>query len=241
MNENEQFAYFTSSSGKIEEILLHQANEFRLLSRRVEQLHFAQMYATETIQAIATGLEKQEVHSSKEEPVLKYDWTRFDGANSPVSSFITPNFLLFVHRTVCTELPLRFVGKFRDVVVWIGGPGSTKADAKFVPPSPDELPEQLGLLLSKWNQEFSQLWAASTPDKVESIARFHHKFAMLHPFVDGNGRVARTILVQQCNDLIGYVDPTLLDKGEQYYLALSKADRGDYEALVELIRQAMEM
>ncbi len=59
----------------------------------------------------------------------------------------------------------------------------------------------------------------------------------MHPFADGNGRVARSILVQQCIDLMGQADVGLLDAGVIYQHTVRKAIDGKPDDLAALIEQ----
>lgn len=76
-------------------------------------------------------------------------------------------------------------------------------------------------------------------DVVAMTAYFHHRFVAIHPFTDGNGRVARLLtnlyLLRQ-----GY-PPVVLDKNDrrQYYAALREADSGDLIPFTRFIARAM--
>jgi Fic family protein len=70
---------------------------------------------------------------------------------------------------------------------------------------------------------------------VELASQLHHKFVSIHPFLDGNGRVARlllnTVLMQR-----GYTPAIIPVEGkEDYYKALQAADDGSYESLFRLV------
>ena len=60
----------------------------------------------------------------------------------------------------------------------------------------------------------------------------HHKIAWIHPFEDGNGRTARTMM----NFILmkkGY--PMFFipfEKREEYYKALEEADKGNYSEYI---------
>lgn len=74
---------------------------------------------------------------------------------------------------------------------------------------------------------------------VVLAARVHHRLVAIHPFDDGNGRVVRLVM----NLIVmraGY--PPIVIKNEtreDYYLALSKADKGDYDDLLTLFHDEM--
>ena len=79
----------------------------------------------------------------------------------------------------------------------------------------------------------------SQSDKLEALAKFHAKFLLIHPLY-GSGRVARSILMQQCLDLFGKADMALMNKGAAYYAALQAADRDDFGPLIALITPVVQ-
>lgn len=79
-------------------------------------------------------------------------------------------------------------GEFRTTQNWIGPPGSTIESAPFVPPPPSELPE----LLSDWERFANE--EPEVPLLVQN-ALLHAQFETIHPFLDGNGRLGRLMLV----------------------------------------------
>jgi Fic family protein len=74
----------------------------------------------------------------------------------------------------------------------------------------------------------------NTCHPVALAAKVHHRLVAIHPFDDGNGRVSRLVM----NLIVmraGY--PPIVIKNEtreEYYLALSKADNGDFQQLLTL-------
>lgn len=72
------------------------------------------------------------------------------------------------------------------------------------------------------------------PSEVQA-AWLHHRFTQIHPFQDGNGRVARAIasLVLVKNGLFPLV--VTRDDRTQYIDALEQADNGDIKPLIDLI------
>lgn len=77
-------------------------------------------------------------------------------------------------------------GEFRKTQNWIGVPGCTLNEAKYVPPPPDDLIHCLGTL-----EQF--LYDETLPPLIH-IALCHYQFEAIHPFLDGNGRVGRLLI-----------------------------------------------
>lgn len=72
---------------------------------------------------------------------------------------------------------------------------------------------------------------------VVMSAIFHHKFTAIHPFDDGNGRLARIL---SNFILLKHSYPVIVIKNKdkvQYYAALNIADNGFYEDLIKLFAE----
>ncbi|MBI2743925.1 MAG: Fic family protein [Chlamydiales bacterium] len=80
----------------------------------------------------------------------------------------------------------RDIGRFRTRQNWIGPIGKTIESAYFLPPSPD-------LLLPSMKNLIHYL-RISKDDKLLQIAIFTAQLLIVHPFMDGNGRVARVLI-----------------------------------------------
>jgi Fic family protein len=80
-------------------------------------------------------------------------------------------------------------GEFRRSQVWIGG--TRPGNAAFVPPPAEALPDCLKHLERFLNDEPEQ-----TPPLLKA-ALAHVQFETLHPFLDGNGRIGRLMIVLQ--------------------------------------------
>ena len=79
-------------------------------------------------------------------------------------------------------------GEFRRSQNWIGRPGSTLETAVYVPPPPEELMETLGV----WERFLHD--RNTVPDLIQ-CGLIHEQFEAIHPFLDGNGRVGRLLIV----------------------------------------------
>ena len=160
----------------------------------------------------------------------------------PISGRLTTDLLLMLHRAACMDSGTRgTVGALRSVDVWIGRAGEDRKRALFTPPAADEVGLKLSKLLREWNSAYSDLCSRVEEEKIHAIARFYHAFLWLHPFIDGNGRVARILFSQQVLDLFGPRDSITLDQGVAYYSALQAADKGDLSLLNELVTRAVNM
>lgn len=82
--------------------------------------------------------------------------------------------------------------------------------------------------LLSWLREYTN------EDPIILAAWFHHRFTQIHPYQDGNGRVARalTSVVLLRNDLL----PLVVDRDlrTEYILALENADRSDLSKLAAM-------
>ena len=79
-------------------------------------------------------------------------------------------------------------GKFRKTQNWIGPAGSTIETATYVPPPVDEMQNALS--------DLEKFIHADT--EIPTLARagmIHYQFEAIHPFLDGNGRVGRLIIM----------------------------------------------
>ncbi|UXX80553.1 Fic family protein [Reichenbachiella carrageenanivorans] len=77
-------------------------------------------------------------------------------------------------------------GEFRSSQNWIGG--ATISDATFIPPTHHTIDEYMSDL-----EKFAHNGDFFFPDLLK-IALIHYQFETIHPFLDGNGRVGRTMI-----------------------------------------------
>jgi len=144
------------------------------------------------------------------------------------------------HKALMIDMPNSTqAGLLRSSEVWIGPAGSHKKDATHVPPSPHEITELLNQLIKRWTDNFHVIRNADKQTKISEVARFHHELLRIHPFLDGNGRLARFLLTQQASELFGITHKVTLEDRRPYVDALRAADNGDRSALETEITQAL--
>jgi len=105
-------------------------------------------------------------------------------------------------------------GQFRKSQNWIGSSGCTLMNALYVPPPPSEFMGCLG----EW-EKFLQ--DRSLPPLVQA-GMIHSKFEAIHPFLDGNGRVGRLLII------LFLIEREILPVPLLYLSAFFEATRRDY-------------
>lgn len=120
-------------------------------------------------------------------------------------------------------------GELRTTQNWIGAPGATLETATYVPPPPDQLSDLLTDLERFIHEE------PRVPPLVQA-ALVHYQFETIHPFLDGNGRLGRLLVVfflvtrDRLPAPLLYLSPFFESRREQYYAALQGVrERGDLD------------
>lgn len=132
-------------------------------------------------------------------------------------------------------------GDFRTTQNWIGTAGCTLDDATYVPPPPERLWDCLDSL-EKY------LHAARPLPPLVAIACAHYQFEAIHPFVDGNGRIGRLLIIllmvewgllpAPLLDLSAYIEPR---RDEYYRRLLAVTTHGDWGGWLSYFLRAVEV
>jgi hypothetical protein len=225
MSIEDQLSWAVESDTQTARAISANTRELMALRGAVERLDLGQAHILKTLNQTSVGAAPtpdliSQSAFSKEDPF------------EPVSAGLDASTVLLFHRLTCFDLPSRAVGVLRSNDVWLSNLDGRRA-THMQPPPADEVGPRLSDLCTEWREQFPGL--RKRDRKLLGIAVFHQRFLSLHPFLDGNGRVARAILMQQCLDLFGKADMTLMNKGADYYAALKDADAGDARKLASLI------
>lgn len=105
-------------------------------------------------------------------------------------------------------------GEFRRSQNWIGAPGSTLANATYIPPPPHEMNECL--------DRFEKFLHERMLPPLVQIGLAHSQFEAIHPFLDGNGRVGRLLIT------LFLIERGVLPAPLLYLSAFFEATRQDY-------------
>jgi len=112
-------------------------------------------------------------------------------------------------------------GEFRRTQNWIGHPGSTLANAQYVPPPPEEML----IALDSWEAFLHD--RENFPDLIQ-CAILHEQFEAIHPFLDGNGRVGRLLITLfliergRLSQPLLYLSQYFEARRQEYYTALQR-------------------
>ncbi|CAA6824941.1 MAG: Unknown protein [uncultured Sulfurovum sp.] len=141
--------------------------------------------------------------------------------NNAKDKALGADMILFLHKILLSNINNDIAGRFRigDEYVRVGN---------HIAPAPSEIDEGLEKMFMTYKADASK-------NIVEKIARFHLDFETLHPFIDGNGRIGRSLnnylLIRE-----EYVPINIrfLDR-EEYYHAFREFNIWDKTEIMEKI------
>ncbi|MEI7580090.1 MAG: Fic family protein [bacterium] len=113
-------------------------------------------------------------------------------------------------------------GEIRKSQNWIGG--YDIKSARYVPPHFSEISD----LLSDW-EKFWHNKDVQVPILIK-IAIMHYQFESIHPYLDGNGRIGRLIIILQL------IDSKFLDKPILYLSNFIEKNRSEYYELLRKVK-----
>lgn len=139
---------------------------------------------------------------------------------------ISESLIKQLHHLVVKNTHEKTAGQYRDGSVRISG-------SDHQPPEAFEVSMKMNDLMKWFKKNKKKL------HPIELAARFHHQLVHIHPFWDGNGRTARlamNVLIMQAGYPLSII---LKNDRKKYYRALSEADKGVYNRIINLVSQAV--
>ena len=130
-------------------------------------------------------------------------------------------------------------GEFRNSQNWIGGFGSTLKNATYIPPNVEDMARTMSDLEKYINSD----------DDLDILIRsglIHYQFEAIHPFLDGNGRIGRLLIILFLIEKgllktpVLYISYFLKKNRIEYYDRLSEVrNKGNYEQWIKFFLQAI--
>ena len=130
-------------------------------------------------------------------------------------------------------------GEFRHSQNWIGAAGCNLQDARYIPPSVEDMAQAMSDLEKYINSD-------DDLDILIRAALIHYQFETIHPFLDGNGRIGRLLITLFLMEKKVLSTPALyisyfLKKNKiEYYDRMSEVRlKGNYEQWIKFFLEGV--
>ncbi len=115
---------------------------------------------------------------------------------------LSQEFILLLHKMLMLNINDEIAGRFRKKGEYVRvGP--------HIAPPPENIKRMMKVIIVDFTSDLESFFS-------DKIALFHLNFEHLHPFIDGNGRMGRSIINYQLIDL-GFPPIIIRNKGKNYY------------------------
>ena len=130
-------------------------------------------------------------------------------------------------------------GEFRCSQNWIGPANCALKEARYIPPNVEDMQNAM-MDLEKYINENTDY------DPLIRVALIHYQFETIHPFLDGNGRIGRLLILLylmeqgQLTKPVIYISYFLKKNQIEYYDRISEVRRsGNFEQWIQFFLEAV--
>ncbi len=183
--------------------------------------HEKEIKAAEKKHIIVTGINREEQEALNLKACLDR-YNRYKKINAKISEKI----ILQLHYILLEKIQgyEKYQGIYRPVQVYIRG-----STHEF--PPPQQVPSQMKKLIELFEENKPLI------HPVELAAKFHTKFTSIHPFADGNGRMARLLMnyiLQQQNFPFTSIP---LKRRQNYMKTQTAGNKKDYKPFTKFLAE----
>ena len=130
-------------------------------------------------------------------------------------------------------------GEFRHSQNWIGPTNCSLKDARYIPPNVEDMQNAMSDLEKFINENVDY-------DPLIRVALIHYQFETIHPFLDGNGRIGRLLILLYLMEQgllakpVIYISYFLKKNQIEYYDRISEVRRsGNFEQWIRFFLEAV--
>ena len=237
---NELIDRATADLGQLNAIrrILPSSDILLSLYGRKEALVSSQIEGTQSTMSDVLGAEAVGEGEKGEEEVSRYLDALKQGITKMEKLPVSLRLVKQLHKTLMEGDPKDTPGEFRQFQNWIGDEGDAPQQASLVPPPPEKIIEHLDNLEKFIHHD-------SSPILVRA-AIAHAQFETIHPFLDGNGRVGRLLIILMLcasgiiKEPILYLSLYFKKNRTRYYSHLRATHQnGDWESWVKFFLQGV--
>lgn len=209
----ERYNQMLSNSFIQEEILMMFSMNESIQSTKIEG---TQATFDEVMESEITGEKKRDIQE-----VLNYMEALSRGADLLKNIPISTRLFLELHKIILSDSrgQNRSPGEYRKIQNFIGPTGRIE-DASYIPPEPQLVNQYMSNLEEYINNNIEDLFGPIT-----RAAIIHAQFETIHPFLDGNGRLGRILIIlyfldQQLLQTPSFFISEQLEKNKYKYYSL---------------------